>query len=449
VKERDDILFDLERIQDAIEANNMEGLQYILEDVHPTDIAQFLNILPHKHQQIIVNLLPVEVISEAISEMDPEAKPQRLLEGLSPELIGGIIEELSDDDAVDLLGELSPEKREKILQTLDEEDATDIRRLLTYPEDSAGGLTTEVISVHFSLTKKAALQEVINQSEEMGEFYAIYVIDDAERLIGTLSLKDLIKASPSIKIEDIMNEEVVYVEAKTDQEEVAKMLSQYNLAGIPVVDENMILLGRVTFDDVLDVIEEENTEDILKISGVSVDESLSGSWKDAVKYRFPWILINLCTASLASIVVLWFEPTIQNLSILAVFMPIIAGLGGNAGTQALAVTIRRLSLSTLPDDKVLGTVSKELKVGLVNGMFVGLVVSLIAWLSNSNPELGLVVFLAMTGNFAIAGLAGSSVPVILERLGFDPAVASSIFITALTDIIGFLLLLGLASYFIL
>ncbi len=446
MKERDDILFDLERVQDALDAGNSDGLKFILAECHPSEIARILDVLPQKSREKIISVLSVEIASEAISEMDPESHPETLLANLHPELAGDILDELDDDDAVDLLNEMSADKRELILDEMDAEDALDIRQLMTYPEDSAGGLMTrEVIKIHYGLTKKQALDEVIEQSEEMEEFYTIYVTDDAERLIGFVSLKDLVKAKPAARIADIMHEDVVYVEARTDQEEVAKLLSQYNLPGIPVVDENMLLLGRVTFDDAMDVLEEETTEDILKISGVSVDEQLSGNWQEALRLRFPWIMINLITASMASFVVLYFEPTISKVSILAVFMPIIAGMGGNAGTQALAVTVRRLSLSTLPDEKVLGAVSKELIVGALNGLMVGTIVALIAWLSNNNPMLGLVVFLAMAGNFTIAGLAGSSVPVILERLGFDPAVASSIFITAFTDIIGFLLLLGLAS----
>lgn len=446
MKERDDILFDLERIQDALDANNTDGLKFILEDCHPSEIAQFLDALPPKARERIINILPIEIASEAIAEMDPESHPETLLGNLHPELAGDIVEELSDDDAVDLLNELPADKREKILDEMDAEDASDIRKLMTYPEDSAGGLmTTELITVHYSATKKQALDAVIEQSEEMGEFYSIYVTDDADRLTGTLSLKTLIKAKPSALIQDIMDEDVIYVEANTDQEEVVKLLSQYNLAGIPVVDENRLLIGRITFDDAMDVLQEESTEDILKLSGVSDDEELSGNWKEAVKSRLPWLILNLGTAFLAASIIRHFNDILEHLLVLTAYMTMIAGMGGNAATQALAVTIRRISLNDISDKQAYQTILKEFLVGLTNGAVNGSIVFLAAIIFDGNPLLGLVIFLAMTGNMIIAGIAGSSIPLFLKRVGVDPAVASSIIITTFTDVFGFLLLLGLAS----
>ncbi len=449
MKQRDDILFDLEKIEDLLEGNEQE-LRLFMEELHPSEIAKILELLKDSKRQILINLLPVDIASEAISEMDPESHPEKLLESLNKDLVTNIVEELSYDDATDIVSQLSEEKRDEILDRIDEEDAAEIRKLLNYSEDTAGGLmSTEIVKVHFALTKKDALEEVAHQSEEIESFYAIYVIDDFNKLVGTVSLKNLIKAKPQVKIFDLLDEDLVYVEADTDQEEVAKLLSQYNLPGIPVVDSERVLLGIVSFDDVIDVLEEETTEDILKIANVSDEEELSGNWKDAIKSRIPWLLVNMLTAFMASSVVYIFQPTIQKITLLATFMPIIAGMGGNAGTQALAVTIRRISLNTLPDSKVLETISKEVLVGIFNGIFFGIIVAIVAVFNNHSPMLGVVVFLAMLGNLIIAGTVGASVPIILEKLGFDPAVASSIFLTAFTDTIGFLLVLGLGSYFLL
>jgi magnesium transporter len=449
MKQRDDILFDLEKIEDLLEGSEQE-LRLFLEELHPSEIAKILELLKDKKRQILIGLLPVEIASEAISEMDPESHPEKLLASLHTDLVTNIVEELSYDDATDIVSQLSEEKREEILENIDEEDASEIRKLLTYSEDSAGGLmSTEFIKINFAQNKREALEEVANQSEEIENFYAIYVIDDNERLIGTVSLKNLIKAKPQVQIAALLDEDLVYVFADTDQEEVAQLLSQYNLPGIPVVDKEMKLLGVVSFDDVIDVLEEETTEDILKIANVSDEEELSGNWKDAVKSRVPWLMVNTVTAFIASSVVYFFQPTIQKITLLATFMPIIAGLGGNAGTQALAVTIRRISLNTLPDSKVLETIKKEVLVGIINGLVFGSVVSLVAVFNNHSPVLGVVVFLAMFGNLVIAGITGASVPIILEKLGFDPAVASSIILTAFTDTLGFLLILGLGSYFLL
>ncbi len=449
MKQRDDILFDLEKIEDLFEGPEQE-LRLFLEDLHPSEIAKILELLKDQKRQILIGLLPIDIASEAISEMDPESHPEKLLESLNTDLATDIVEELSHDDATDIVSQLSEEKREEILDNIDEEDASEIRKLLAYSEDSAGGLmSTEYIQINRRLNKREALEVVAQQSEETEDFYAIYVVDDQEHLVGTVSLKNLIKAKPNVQIDELLDDELIFVYAETDQEDVAQLLSQYNLPGIPVVDKNMLMLGIVSFDDVIDVLEEETTEDILKIANVSDEEELSGNWKDALKSRVPWLMVNMLTAFLASSVVYFFQPTIQKITLLATFMPIIAGMGGNAGTQALAVTIRRISLNTLPDSKVVDTIKKEVIVGLMNGLIFGIVVSIVAIFNNHSPLLGVVVFLAMFGNLIIAGITGASVPIILEKLGFDPAVASSIILTAFTDTLGFLLILGLGSYFLL
>ena len=259
------------------------------------------------------------------------------------------------------------------------------------------------------------------------------------------TFKDLIKASADMKIKELVKPDFIYVTVDTDQEEVAKLISQYNLTSIPVVDDQMHLLGRITFDDVIDVMEEESTEDILKIAGVSEDEELSGNWQEAVKSRLPWLVLNLGTAFLAASVIRSF-PTIQDkIPVLAAYMIIIAGMGGNAGTQALAVTIRRISLVRLTEKQSYQTIFKELRVGLVNGLANGLILFLVALVYDRNLMLGLVIFMAMVGNMLIAGVMGSGIPLLLKRIGVDPAIASSIIMTTFTDTFGFLLLLGLGN----
>jgi magnesium transporter len=310
-------------------------------------------------------------------------------------------------------------------------------------------MNTQVIKINESLQKKDALEEIIRQSEEMEEFYTINVIDNDNILKGIVSLKDIIKARNNVNISQLIISDFVFVKADTDQEEVAKLISQYNLTSIPVVDDQMHLLGRITFDDVIDVMEEENTEDILKISGVSEDEELAGNWKEAVKSRLPWLVLNLGTAFLAASIIRYYDSTIASLGLLAGYMIIIAGMGGNAATQSLAVTVRRISLNDLTDNQAYRTVLKEFTVGLINGAVIGSIVFIFALLYDHNTMLGLVIFIAMTGNLIIAGISGSAIPLILKRVGIDPAVASSIIITTFTDVFGFLLLLGLASNLIL
>ena len=436
---------DILKFRKALEEDD-SVLKALVAEYHPSEIAILFESLPQESRERIISVLPAEIASEVISEMDSEFHPERLLENLHPERRSEIVEELDYDDATDIISQLPEEQQQEILEELDEEDASNIRSLLKYDDDTAGGLmNNQVIKISMNLMKKDALEEIIKQSEEMEEFYTINVIDDDNVLRGIVSLKDIIKARNNVRIEEIINTDFVFVKADTDQEEVAKLISQYNLTSIPVVDDNMRLLGRITFDDVIDVMEEENTEDILKISGVSEDEELAGNWKEAVKSRLPWLVLNLGTAFLAASVIRYFDSTIARMGILAGYMVMIAGMGGNAATQALAVTVRRISLTDLTDNQAYRTVLKEFTVGLINGASIGFVIFLFAVFYDGNPMLGLVIFVAMTGNLIIAGMAGSSIPLMLKRVGIDPAIASSIIITTFTDVFGFLLLLGLAS----
>ncbi len=440
---------DLVKIKRALEEDDLV-LKELISEYHTSEIAILFESLSQESRERIISILPAELASEVISEMDAEFHPEKLLENLHPDRRSEIVEELDYDDATDIISQLPEDQQQEILLGLDEEDASNIRTLLKYEEDTAGGLmNTQVIKINEDLQKKEALEEIIRQSEEMEEFYTINVIDKNNILKGIVSLKDIIKARNNVNISQLIISDFVYVKADTDQEEVAKLISQYNLTSIPVVDDHMHLLGRITFDDVIDVMEEENTEDILKISGVSEDEELAGNWKEAVKSRLPWLVLNLGTAFLAASIIRYYDSTIASLGLLAGYMIIIAGMGGNAATQALAVTVRRISLNDLTDNQAYRTVLKEFTVGLINGAVIGCIVFLFALLYDQNTMLGLVIFIAMTGNLIIAGISGSAIPLILKRVGIDPAVASSIIITTFTDVFGFLLLLGLASNLIL
>jgi len=440
---------DLLKIKKALEEDDYV-LKDLISEYHPSEIAILFEGISQESRERIISILPAEFASDIISEMDAEFHPERLLENLHPERRSEIVEELDYDDATDIISQLPEEQQQEILQELDEEDASNIRSLLKYEEDTAGGLmNTQVIRINEFLLKKDALDEIIRQSEEMEEFYTINVIDDHNVLKGIVSLKDIIKSRNNVRILDLIKSDFVYVKADTDQEEVAKLISQYNLSSIPVVDDQMHLLGRITFDDVIDVMQEENTEDILKISGVSEDEELAGNWMEAVKSRLPWLVLNLFTAFLAASIIRYFDNTIARMGLLAGYMVIIAGMGGNAATQSLAVTVRRISLNDLTDNQAYRTVLKEFTVGLINGAVVGCIVFLFALFYDHNPLLGLVIFIAMIGNLVIAGISGSAIPLLLKRVGIDPAIASSIIITTFTDVFGFLLLLGLASSLIL
>ncbi len=439
-----------QRLQELVESGNMDAVGELLQELHPSDVADLVESLDSDDDRVaLLQVLPKELASETLAEMDEEEDPGEILAALDPKKGAELLQELEVDDAVDLVGELEPEERAKILAALPLEEAGEIRGLLRYDEESAGGLMdTLLVRVQGNLTAGQAIAEVRRQGREVEDFYTVFVVDAEHHLLGTVPLDDLILADPLQPVVDLAEPVVASVEPDEDQEEVGRLISRYNLPSIPVVDQSGVLLGRVTFDDVLDVIEAEQTEDILRLVGSSEEEEIRGSWSETVQTRLPWLVLNLLTATMAASVVWFFRDTVDSIILLAVLAPIVAALGGNAGTQALAVTVRRISLA---GEGEIGhgpyrAVGKELLVGLVNGAVLGGAIAVLALLiPGGNPKLGIVVLLAMWGNLIVAGFAGSFVPTILNRFGFDPAVASSVFVHTLTDLIGFFLLLGLAT----
>jgi magnesium transporter len=438
------------RITALISQGDVSRLEAMLEELHPSDIADVLESLYDELRLALVRALPTELASETLAEMEEGEVRAELLTALAPSEGAELLHELSDDDATDLVGELAPEAQDRLLAELPTEEAGDIRDLLQYDEETAGGImTTALVSVLGHFTAGEAIEAVRVQGREVEDFYTVFVVDDDARLLGTVPLDDLILSDPGHRIQDLVQPTVASVVSESDQEEVGHMISRYNLASIPVVSADGVLLGRVTFDDVIDVIEAETTEDLLLFSGVSEAEELRGSPMEAVRARLPWLLLNTMTASLAATVVWLFRSEIAAATLLAVVMPVVAGLGGNAGQQALAVTVRRLATSAGPLEARGHVVGKEIQVALFNGGAIGLIVAaasgMLALAMGVDARLGLVVLLAMWGNIAMAGFAGSFIPTFLDRVGQDPAVASTVFLTALTDLTGFLLLLGLAT----
>lgn len=428
----------------------MGALETLLAELHPSDIADVVESVDGETRLALVRALPSEVASEALAEMEEGDARAELLAALEPTEGAELLHELPDDDAADLIGELGPEDQDRILAQLPADEAGEIRDLLQYDEETAGGImTTALVSVLGTVTAGEAIRAVRVKGREVEDFYTVFVVDDGEHLLGTVPLDDLILADPDGPVKSLVEPIVASVVPDADQEDVGHLIRRYNLPSIPVVSQQGVLLGRVTFDDVIDVLEAETTEDMLLFSGVSDDEELRGSSIDAIRARLPWLLLNTLTASFAAAVVWIFRDEIASATLLAVVMPVVAGLGGNAGQQALAVTVRRLATSSGPLESRDHVVGKELLVALLNGGVIGVVVATaaaaLASVMGADPRLGLVVLLAMWGNIAMAGFAGSFIPTFLDRRGQDPAVASTVFLTALTDMTGFLLLLGLAT----
>ncbi|HEX3274243.1 MAG TPA: magnesium transporter [Gemmatimonadales bacterium] len=438
----------VERMVDLVRRGEITVFVRRAQEFEPADLADVLSALDEHDRLTVVQALPPEVSSQALAEMPGTEHPEDTLAALDAAQAGEIVEKLDDDDAADILGELAPFEQDRILKTVEHPAA--VQQLLEYHEESAGGrMTTRLVTVRDTATTAEALDEIRRQAEGVKDFYQVFVVTADRRLVGLLPFKDLVVSRPERLVREFMAPADVTVRPEADQEEVARLLTRYNMPSVGVVDEAGRLLGRITFDDVIDVVEDESTEDILKFGGVSGREALAAGWRESVGSRLPWLYLNLVTAFLAGAVVYAFQDTVQRTVALAVWMPIIAGMGGNAGTQALAVTVRRLALGLMPPQLFVRVVAKEVVVGIVNGLAIGVVVTLVSLLMGQPSRLGTVVFLAMTGNLMVAGFAGGFIPVLLERYRIDPAIASSIFVTTFTDVCGFLLLLGLAGWLLL
>lgn len=437
----------LEQVLGLLEARDYEGLRDALQGVHASDLADLVEHLEDEERLSLLHHLPSDLAADALAEMEEVERPGELLLQLEPERAAEIVHEMADDDAADVIGDLEPEQQARVLAAVADEEAAEIEELLTFPEESAGGLMTrEVLSVSTRLTAGEAIAEIRRQAHEDFDFYTIFVVDPDGTFRGVVALRDLVIADPAVSIADLTEEPPAVVTVETDQEEVGKILSRYNLASLGVVDALGRLVGRITFDDVIDVVEAEATEDIFRFAAVSEEEEVRGTTVDAIKSRLPWLILSVVTAVVASSVVFVYQSTIEAMALLAVAMPVIAGVGGNAGTQALAVTIRRIALSEETVGERLGVIWKELVVGLVNGLVIGVMAAVLGLLfTDAGIMFGVVVLLAMWGSLVVASFAGAFIPIFLERIGVDPAVASSPFVTTLTDLWGFFLLLGLAT----
>ncbi len=416
--------------------------------IHSSDIAELIDLLEEDEKIHLFSLLDVETASEVILEISDISREQ-ILEDISAEKLTELVDEMDSDDAADIIAELPEDQAQTVLEGIEPADVEDVKKLLKYPEDSAGGIMqSELVAVYDDALVRDAVQAVIKSSEDNDNIYDVFVVDSDNRLIGSVPLQKLITSKRLSPILEAINRDTPNVTVDVDQEQVAQMFKKYDLLSLPVVDQEHRLLGRITIDDVVDVIEEETSEDIYRFAGVSEDDSVLGRPFDSIKKRLPWLYLNLMTAAIGASVIAYFEDTIKIAVVIVIFMPMIAGLGGNAGGQVLALVVRGLALGELSFENARKVFLKQSFVGLMNGMAVGLVIGLIGYLWKGIPMLGVVVFLAMTINILLGTFAGTLIPFTLKWLKLDPALGSNIFITGLTDTIGFLVFLGLASLFI-
>ena len=426
------------------------NLLNLLQKQHPADIAEVLTELSDGDRRSSFEVLlsgNTRLAMEALSEIDSEVG-QTLLINRSPDEIAVLLAELPSDDAAALVDHLPDELSVEVLELMGHLNADEVQHLLEYEDQTAGRIMNpNVFALGEDVTAGEAIQ-ALQTSREVEMVFYLYVVDARRHLVGVVSLRRLLLVSQETQLKRIMTAEMISARVDTDQEEVAREVANYNLLAIPVVDESNKLVGVITVDDVIDVIKDEATEDILRLAGVAADEHVFTSPLEAWKKRLPWLGINLVTATLAALVVREFQATVEQVVALAAFMTVVASMGGNAATQTLTVIVRGIALGELTWSNSSRALGKEALVGLGNGLVLGIAGALVAWVIVGNPYFGLILALAMLINMLVASVAATLIPIALRAINVDPALASSVFITTLTDVFGFFAFLGLATIFL-
>jgi magnesium transporter len=439
----------LDSVRRLLRIGATANLVNLLQKQHPADLAQVFSELTDKDREAAFTLLADRngrLAMEALSELSVEAGAP-LLATRSADEIARLAQEIPSDDAAALIDHLPEELSTAVLDLMRPKDSKVVEHLLEYDERTAGRIMNpNVFALNEDITVGEAITEIQSNRDVEMVFY-LYVVDERRHLVGVVSLRRLLLVSPETPLKRIMTVDLISARVDMDQEEVARQVAAYNLLAIPVVDEENKLVGIITVDDVIDVIKDEATEDIYRLAGVAGDERVFTPAQESLRKRLPWLGVNLATAFVAASVVALFTGTIDALPVLAVFMPIVAGMGGNAATQTLTVIVRGIALGELTWSNSRKALMKEALVGIGNGVALGLVAAAVAWATRGDPVLGAVLGAAMVINMFVAATAGVLVPLGLRAANVDPALASSVFITTLTDIFGFLSFLGLATIF--
>lgn len=418
----------------------------LVTSLHPADLAELVLELPEEERAALLDHLPTDVVAELFEYVEDDDL-RELIRGVGIEDLPAVLEEVEDDVAADVIQQLEPEEQAETLAQLDRGE--EVAELLQYGDESAGGIMSRgFVALNENITVQQAIDYLRVLRPPADRAYYLYVVDDGGVLQGVVSIRDLLVSSPKTLLKEITQRDVHAVTTDADQEEAARILQRYNLLAVPVVDAEGRLQGVMTADDLIDVLQEEATEDMYRLVGLDEGETvLAPVWR-SVRRRVPWLLVNLMTAFLAALVVRPFEETIAKAATLAVFMPVIAGHAGNTGTQAVTIVVRGLALGDVKVSDWLLVLRKELAFGVIHGALAGALTSVLALVLSLNPWLGAVVFVALMANVLIAGIMGAIIPLTIKRLGGDPAVASSIWLTTFTDVMGFLMLLGLGTILI-
>jgi magnesium transporter len=438
----------VDAVSTSLAAANASTLRKLVVGLHPADLADLIENLEPGQRVLLITMLGKHFNVEALAELD-EGVRDELMQVLPPETIASAIRKLDTDDALYLIEDLDREEQQEILAKVPPEDRSALRRGLDYPENTAGRLMqTEFVAAPPYWTVGQTIDHLRTEPELPEKFIEIYVTDEGFHLRGAVPVSRILRHARNKKISGLTDEVPVVFKVTDDREDVAYKFKQYNLVSAPVVDENGRLVGTLMVDDVVDIIQEEAEEDILHLGGVGHEEISDTVWV-TIKARFAWLFVNLLTALLASWVISLFDATIKEMVALAVLMPIVASMGGNAGTQTMTVAVRALATRELTMVNALKVVFRESAVGLINGILFALIVGAFAFWWFGSDQLGFVIGAAMIINLVAAALSGILIPLVLDRMEIDPAISSAVFVTTVTDVVGFFAFLGLAAVWLL
>lgn len=438
----------VEDVRNYIEQQNENALKRFLDESRAADLADLIGHLKPNERIFIFNLLEPEGAGEVLMEMEPPVQ-EGILKELDNQTITEIVQELDSDDAADVVGDLPAERAREVIEAVDDEVTEELEKLLPYPEDTAGGIMgLEFVAVKAGVTLRDAIETIREKKEEVENLYHIWVVDDFGRLVGLVSMKDLLLEPPELRVNEIMNPEVISINAMADQEEVVYLARQYDLVNIPVVDEHHRLIGRITHDDVIDVIEEEVDEDISLMAGVISEEITEESTIKISKARLPWLIMAIFGELIAAFVITNFEASLKEIIALTFFFPVIMAMGGNSGTQAATIVVRGLATGDVSLVHAGRRLWREMRVALLNGLICGTILGIIVGVWLSDPRLGLIVGMALILIIMNSGLIGASVPLVLKRFNIDPALGTGPFVSTSNDIFSLFIYLGLITIFL-
>ncbi|PID58979.1 MAG: magnesium transporter [Ignavibacteriae bacterium] len=435
----------IENISKLIKTGADKSVLNVLTGLHPADIAEILNHLELEYAKRIFALFPSEQASEIITELDENVR-EKVLKEIDVKTLTEIVDELYTDDATDIVSDLPPGIAKQVLKNIDKEDSAEVMKLLEYPEDTAGGImTSNFVWVDYNATIKDAITEVRRNAEEFDHIYHIYVLKENEELLGIVTLKSLLTNKLQKKVKSVIQEDLMYVTPEMDQEEVAHIMNKYDLVAIPVVDEHRRMLGRITFDDIQDVIQNEASEDLQKIAGLTEEEEKSDSIITISKIRLPWLIVALLMELLAALVLRGYEDYIQQIFIATFFVPVVMAMGGSTGTQAAIVMVKSISSGEVWVSESFNNLFKEFLVAFVNGLVLGAVlfgsVTLLFPRDELSINFAIVLSVSLLLIIITATVVGASIPLILKKLNTDPAIATGPFVTTSNDILGLLIYL--------